>query len=172
MKSKLLSVILCVIIVGPAPVRAASEDECAIWLCLPVGFVFPECNSARIAMYERLFEFKGPVPSFGSCEAPNSTNPNSYTFAGGSAIKMSGANLGPQKIIDGGFCNHRDSGRETPLGCSKTLKMYRLFENGVQMGMTFYRDSEPGGLDYVRDPVTQNVISLRNFIERNTPVIE
>lgn len=166
---RLIAVLLCIVVIGPSPVRAASEDECAIWLCLPIGFAFPECGPARIAMYERLFQFKAPAPSFRSCEAPNSTNTNVYEVSGGSAIKMGGPNLGPRKIIDNGFCNHRDSGPEEPRGCTKTLKMYKLFENGVQMGVTFYRDSEVGGVDYVRDPVTGNVISLRNYIEQNLP---
>lgn len=172
MRSKLVSILLCIVIVGPSPVRAASDDECAIWLCLPVGFVFPECGGARLAMYERLFTFQSPAPSFSSCESPNSTNSNSYTVSSGRAIKMGGANLGPRKILDDGFCNQRDSGPEEPRGCTKTLRMYKLFENGVQMGLTYYRDTEVGGLDYVRDPNTQQVSSLRNYIERNQPQVD
>ncbi len=47
-------------------VRAASQDECAIWLCLPGGF--PQgCAAAHSAMLQRLKKFKPPLPDFGSC---------------------------------------------------------------------------------------------------------
>lgn len=161
MKNKIISILLCFVIVGPSQVRAASQDECAIWLCFPIGFAFPSCHSAHAAMVKRLFEFKGPAPSFSSCEAPNSKNPNDYTMDSGSAIKMGAGNLGAGKIIDNGFCNQRDSGPEQPLGCTATLRMYKLYENGIPMGMTYYRD--PQGQDYVRDPATDLIISVRNL---------
>ena len=162
MKKQLISILLCVVIIGPAQVRAASPEECAIWLCFPVGFMFKACHPAYEAMVDRLIEFKGPAPTFKSCETPDADNPNNYTMSMNSAIKMGGANLGAEKILDGGFCNQRDTGPEEPAGCVKTLRMYKLYENGEQMGMTYYRD--PQGLDYVRDPATDLIISVRNLL--------
>ena len=55
------------------PVYAASQDECAIWLCLPGGF--PQgCGAAHSAMIKRLKKSKAPLPSFGSCSSGGSGN--------------------------------------------------------------------------------------------------
>lgn len=50
----------------PNSIQAASQDECAIWLCLPGGF--PEgCSGAYKAFKHRLKKKKPPLPSFSSC---------------------------------------------------------------------------------------------------------
>ena len=50
----------------PTASYAASENECAIWLCLPGGF--PEgCEGARSAFERRIKKGKSPLPSFSSC---------------------------------------------------------------------------------------------------------
>ena len=55
--------------------KAASQDECAIWLCLPGGF--PDgCGGAKSAMYKRLKKRKPPLPSFGSCASGESGHYN------------------------------------------------------------------------------------------------
>lgn len=55
------------------PVYAASQDECAIWLCLPGGF--PQgCGAAHSAMIKRIKKRKPPLPSFGSCSEGGSGN--------------------------------------------------------------------------------------------------
>jgi hypothetical protein len=51
---------------GTNDVHAASEDECAIWLCLPGGFP-SGCGAAKSAMRDRIRSFKSPLPSFSSC---------------------------------------------------------------------------------------------------------
>lgn len=50
---------------------AASQDECAIWLCLPGGFP-AGCSAAHSAMFKRLKKRKPPLPSFGSCATEGS----------------------------------------------------------------------------------------------------
>lgn len=46
--------------------QAATQDECAIWLCLPGGF--PQgCGGAYSAFKNRLKKRKSPLPSFSSC---------------------------------------------------------------------------------------------------------
>jgi len=50
---------------------AASQNECAIWLCLPGGF--PQgCSAAYGAMIDRLKSIKPPLPNFGSCATEGS----------------------------------------------------------------------------------------------------
>lgn len=57
----------------PGPAVAASQAECAIWLCLPGGF--PNgCSAARDAMIDRITSFppKSPLPPFSSCAVSGS----------------------------------------------------------------------------------------------------
>lgn len=61
---------------------AASDAECAIWLCLPAGFPSSPsgvassmtCGDAKRAMIKRIKNRKSPLPSFGSCLAPGHVN--------------------------------------------------------------------------------------------------
>ena len=54
---------------APPTAHAASQDECAIWLCLPLGFAPSACSPAWRAFVKRVFRFrpKPPLPAFGSC---------------------------------------------------------------------------------------------------------
>lgn len=53
--------------------KAASQDECAIWLCLPGGF--PQgCGGAYNAFKNRLKKRKAPLPSFSSCAIDGNGN--------------------------------------------------------------------------------------------------
>lgn len=50
---------------------AASQDECAIWLCLPSGFSPAACAAAQAAMIRRVTHFPHPkpaLPPFHDCE--------------------------------------------------------------------------------------------------------
>ena len=68
-RSALVGAVLTAQLTVPTPVRAASQDECAIWLCLPLGFAPSACSSAWRAFVKRVFRFrpKPPLPAFGSC---------------------------------------------------------------------------------------------------------
>ena len=46
---------------------AASDDECAIWLCAPSSFPSPYCNGAYRAFKKRIKKGKSPFPSLSSC---------------------------------------------------------------------------------------------------------
>ncbi len=53
------------------PGHAASQNECAIWLCLPGGFP-GGCEAAHAAFIKRITHKpkpKPPLPAFGSCTA-------------------------------------------------------------------------------------------------------
>jgi hypothetical protein len=54
------------------PAHAASEAECAIWLCLPGGF--PQgCSAAYSAFKRRIKKDLDPLPPFSSCAMGPST---------------------------------------------------------------------------------------------------
>ncbi|MFN3071307.1 hypothetical protein ACKWMY_24800 [Serratia sp. J2] len=79
MKSKYFIVIFLLTLVStisPKVSMAASQDECAIWLCMPAGFPGSECNAPHNAMIKRIKKGKSPLPSFGSCavDSPQSGN--------------------------------------------------------------------------------------------------
>lgn len=58
--------------------QAASQDECAIWLCLPAGFG-EGCSGAHNAFKKRLRKGKSPLPSWNSCVEGNAPEPYNYT---------------------------------------------------------------------------------------------
>lgn len=131
---------------------------CAIWLCLPVGFAALSCHKAKSAMVKRMFKGKSPVPSFESCQISTPTNTNRYSYVGSDSVLMGATIVGDVltppavPIIEGQWCNHRETGPEEPLGCITTLQTIKVYENGQQMGMTYYRNKS--GKDYVRNPLT------------------
>ncbi|MDD9900382.1 MAG: conjugal transfer protein TraL [Alphaproteobacteria bacterium] len=51
-----------------APAHAASQAECAIWLCLPGGFP-SGCGAAHSAFRYRIKHHKPPLPPLASCTA-------------------------------------------------------------------------------------------------------
>ncbi len=58
--------ILIASVMGAPPARAASEAECAIWLCLPGGFP-SGCSAAHSAFKKRIKKGKPPLPDLSSC---------------------------------------------------------------------------------------------------------
>ena len=70
---KYIVFLICPFLLIPAsPSMAASQDECAIWLCLPSGFP-AGCSAAKSAFKKRILKRKPPLPSFSSC-AVNADN--------------------------------------------------------------------------------------------------
>ncbi len=69
-----LSIFLVSIVFTIEPVRAESEEACAIWLCLPAGF--PQgCSGAYSEFRDRLREGHSPLPDLSSCTTgPNGEN--------------------------------------------------------------------------------------------------
>lgn len=59
---------------------AASQQECAIWLCLPGGFGPAACGPAHSAMKERIAPPtpEPPLPPFSECSADGGKNGLSY----------------------------------------------------------------------------------------------
>lgn len=69
-KRLILSTMLAVSMVPTS--YAASQDECAIWLCLPTGFP-SGCDGAKKAFRHRMRHFKPPLPAFSSCNVGSNT---------------------------------------------------------------------------------------------------
>lgn len=63
--------------VNPVPAKAATEDECAIWLCLPGGFP-SGCGAAYKEFMDRITHGRPPLPDLSSCTA----GPNGETVSG------------------------------------------------------------------------------------------
>ncbi len=71
------------------PSYAASEAECAIWLCAPSGFPGAAgCAFALAAMIDRIKSFDPPLPPFGRCSQNGSNDGNSFNYV--SAAYMRG----------------------------------------------------------------------------------
>ena len=177
MKAKLFAAAVACSLALPA--QAASEDECAIWLCITVGFAPSECQSARVAMYKRLLEFKSPLPSFGSCsvDGANTTNldyawePASVIYPrrwdpakGGRWTNIPNIDV-PGTIVDGGRCDDLSAESlegDPPMICATSLSAVTLFENGLPLTDTYCGNDDNNPYrydrsDYVRDLETGEI---------------
>lgn len=71
---KIVFVMLCVLTVLPlSPAKAASQDACAIWLCLPGGFP-TGCSGAYSEFRHRIKKRKPPLPNLSSCTVDGKTD--------------------------------------------------------------------------------------------------
>jgi len=64
----LLSCILASPLLVAAPAHAASETECAIWVCLPGAFESgSNCTKPFTRMLIRIATYRAPLPNFAGC---------------------------------------------------------------------------------------------------------
>ena len=63
--------LLAVFVLNPSPGYSASQDACAIWICLPGGFP-SGCSGAYSEFKKRIKKGKDPLPRLSSC----TTGPN------------------------------------------------------------------------------------------------
>ena len=142
-----------------APSQAASDDECAIWLCLPTGFP-SGCGKAHKAMIKRIKDFKSPLPSFSSCAAnPPSGSGSHMESQDGMAAYVparrvcaqtrewghEGGNsqcvqwgMRPEQYVKGTTCRQHHDGYSTPAGCTRTVRWAEVFVEGQLAGPTYY----------------------------------
>lgn len=127
-----------VLVLGAGIARAASEDECAAWLCITVGFAPPECAPAHTAMLKRMARFKSPLPAFASCSADGTDN--GFEAQVGVAARI--GNDRPPRYITGERCEYDDNnqvqGDRRPAGCTGTYRYFIVAQHGRQLGETFY----------------------------------
>lgn len=147
MKKLILTTAICSLILPTSmPVSAASQDDCAIWLCLPTGFP-SGCSKAKRAFVKRIKKFKPPLPSFTSCMAKRSeippelrTNdkPSVLTYKEGIAAKMIDG-----RYLDGVACRYYRFDKDSewklkPKGCLATYQWVETFMDGKPYGGRYY----------------------------------
>ncbi len=149
-------------------VQAASEDECAIWLCLPGGFP-SGCGGAKSAMLKRVKKGKSPLPDFVSCAVKGDSGGSSMTYDYNYAAAIQeqrvckrytnnhnnggynngGYNNGgynscaewetvPAHYQKGKACIINNTGSRTPQGCTGTYRYVDVFIDGALAGDTYF----------------------------------
>ncbi|MFT5719484.1 MAG: hypothetical protein ACI9T7_003699 [Oleiphilaceae bacterium] len=125
-----------------ASVFAATEDECAAWICAAGSFAPAECKPPFNAMMKRIKKLKPPLPAISSC--PKSKENSSLLASlgvkesqmshnyGAASIMPSGANIKTPCIHYGG-----DDGEWTPHGCVSG-RFIEVFIEGEQEGDTYF----------------------------------
>ena len=138
---------------------AASQDECAIWLCLPAGFP-SGCGPAKSAMKHRLKKFKPPLPNIAACMvADEHTNPKDFTFTLKTMRKMAATTRCvkrnrwsdrcleyrriPQRYVPGTYCRYstgsgQDKEWHTIKGCLGVYREIKIFEKNKLIGAPYY----------------------------------
>lgn len=69
--------LLAVFVLNPSPGYPASQDACAIWICLPGGFP-SGCSGAYSEFKKRIKKGRDPLPRLSSC----TTGPNGEKIDG------------------------------------------------------------------------------------------
>lgn len=129
----------------PNAAHAASNDECAIWLCLPTGFP-SGCGGAKKAFLNRIKKRKSPLPSFSSCAVKESEipheligdyKPSDLTYKEGIAAKMpDGRHLDGQRCVK--ITRKGEVVTWKPYGCTATDSWVQTYMDGKQYGEKFY----------------------------------
>ena len=127
MKKILFALPLLIISLITPPAMAASDADCAIWLCLPTGFP-SGCGDAKSAFKKRIKHLKPPLPNISSCLVKESDippeikaeyKPSDLSYKKGVSAKMPDG-----RFIDGTSCiRHRNNGGVlywSPRGCIAT----------------------------------------------------
>jgi hypothetical protein len=156
MFNKLMAIsILLIISTLSIPARAASEDECSIWLCLPGGFP-SGCSAALSAMKDRIKHRKSPLPDFEECAVnPPEGSGSHMTYAFGQAAyvpehqectQWSGGDTDycwqwetiPETNVKGVSCSSDDSGIFYPPFCTHTRSWAEVYADGVPVAPAYY----------------------------------
>lgn len=138
---------------SPEAAIAASEAECAIWICLPGGFP-GGCEAAHSAMISRVKSLRPPLPPFEACSVEASSD--GMTFKWGMAAYVpkrrvcarsyygsdsqhcaEWADL-PETYVKGTLCHMTSEGDRQPAGCVATYRYGDVFSHGELMGKTYY----------------------------------
>ena len=128
-----LIVTFVVLISGFSRGHAASEADCAIWICLPGGFP-SGCSAAYSAFRDRIKHRKPPLPDLSSC----TTGPNGESVAG-----------------------NYDLGRETFETCSGGYVLRENNRNGFPMGKCYLAQCAPERYLDANETYCQNYEAVR-----------
>lgn len=138
------------------PAQAASEEECAIWLCAPAGFPGAAgCAMALAAMIDRLKDFDPPLPPFGECSSNGSDGGNDFNYGVAAYVPAHRTCSRYSYRGDGSYCSsykdvaashfhgrscttHHESGIRQPKGCTRTDRYVQVFINNQPPSDIFY----------------------------------
>ena len=155
MLNKILLVGLAVLLVVATtlPASAASEDECAIWLCITTGFNAEGCDPAHRAFHTRIAHNKPPVPGFGECSddeggvadegraafVPTRTICTQWDYGDD---KGDGGCLAwqtiPEHFVKDQRCQRGREEENEPAGCTRTVRYVDIMIDGVSVGEPYY----------------------------------
>ena len=169
-KTLLTTTLLAVFSFIPS-VEAASDDDCSIWLCLPMGFP-SGCGDAKKAFKKRIKNFKSPLPSLSSCllkggDIPKSENDVSSQDGKAAYIpertictkyesKRDGGEwrrycvsqeVIPAHAIKDRFCVIDKQNNHSPAHCSHTIRYVDVYMDGEFYGETHYFDNKGNEYD-------------------------
>lgn len=158
-------------------------DECAIWLCLPMGFLSPHCNGPRAEMISRIFRRKSPAPSWSHCTRTDDTADNNNGFE---VRREAVAFVPPDRLVrtgrngqGGRGCQQiGDSSIFDPPGCIPNVEVTvsQVYQHGELFGTAYYdiadgviiderehcdvaeQDRHPSCFNMVPDDVTAEMI--------------
>ncbi len=136
---------------------AASEEECAIWICAPGGFAPSECSPPHRAMLDRVKDGKSPLPPLSDCMLEGRGTPSNVKGASGVAAYIPRAyqcasyvdvyneptcaryDTLPARHVRGQPCiHHSDERGAEPWGCTRTDYYVSILVDGEPMGPIYY----------------------------------
>lgn len=132
----------------PTTIYAASQDECAIWLCLPAGFP-GGCGGAKSAFKKRIKKGKSPLPSFSSCAVSSPSLPQSKLSYDNYSVKHIGAHRRCVTYSSNGeYCTRHEMIEESYQRgrCHEEYDSYCL---GNRRAIDIYIDGSKTGSTYV-----------------------
>jgi len=155
----LTAVLTIPLLTTPTAQAAPSGDECAIWMCLPTGFI-TGCSGARKAFLKRIKKFKPPLPSFTSClvsSPASATGADTFTSDYGVAAYIPPQQIctqyeqnfkdgyrcvawrtEPEQYIKKRSCYKDNNGYSSPKNCTHTVRYTEVYRNGVLFGQPHY----------------------------------
>lgn len=157
MLKKMKMSLLLLLCIAPltSEVKAASEDECAIWLCAPSGFR-QGCDGARRAMDTRVHRGQSPCPAMGECAEddgsmktedgyaayiPAGQRCSQWDYGGeeGSTECLEYESWGASWVHDT-TCVYRTGEQDVwePYGCAGTARYIAVRQNGLIIGEPYY----------------------------------
>ncbi len=143
------------------PIHAASDAECAIWMCLPTGFI-GGCSDAKKAFKKRVRRHKSPLPDFVGClknagneeeQAALGIKPDTFTAKDGIAAYVPtyrectrrdrndhcvSWNTVDAHYVKNTRCIRESGGYSSPKNCTSTYLYTEVYRSGMLFGQTEY----------------------------------
>lgn len=112
-KPLLMALALASVFGAVTPAMAASDDECANWLCLPAGYPGgANCEGPFDAMMDRVKKGKSPLPNYSSCASKDAYDP-----AVAMSQKYGNATFYNGEYHKGETCRMYGNNEYRPTGC-------------------------------------------------------